>query len=343
MAPTDTLKRNWQLARSDLAKPRGKLLDVPVITAVIGDITEQEVEAIVDAVPAGGVDGALHGGGKVIVRECTHRFPDGLAPGEAGWSTAGGIPARWVIHTVVPNYEPSRLHRRLLASCYRRAIEVADDLGARSLAVPLIGAGIHGWPLGLAVSVAVETIAAADSGVEEIRIVAFDSAAREELSRCLGSLTPVRILEGIQNLHQRGYHCVRAWPTIGGPGFWRVLVASADDMIDDQGYVGLREGAAGIRYSEGGLAQFAGGEVTVATSPQTVADLILKALPGIVPIADDPDYVAWFADLMEVVERTGEPPIANDDGYIHPDGWVVGPWDDRVVQPHPPAPPAGAA
>ena len=147
-----------------------------------GDITEQPVDAIVNAADnamrgGGGVDGAIHrAGGPQILRDCIARFPDGLATGDAGWTTAGDLPARWVIHTVGPNHAAGQRDRSLLVSCYRRALEVADELGARTVAFPLISAGIYRWPKADAVAAAVETIGSADARVEEARLVAFDSS-----------------------------------------------------------------------------------------------------------------------------------------------------------------------
>jgi len=152
------------------------------IIAVQGDITEQPVDAIVNAADnamrgGGGVDGAIHrAGGPQILRDCIARFPDGLATGDAGWTTAGDLPARWVIHTVGPNHAAGQRDRSLLVSCYRRALEVADELGARTVAFPLISAGVYGWPKADAVAAAVETIGSADARVEEARLVAFDSS-----------------------------------------------------------------------------------------------------------------------------------------------------------------------
>jgi len=149
---------------------------------VQGDITEQPVDAIVNAADnamrgGGGVDGAIHrAGGPQILRDCIARFPAGLATGDAGWTTAGDLPARWVIHTVGPNHAAGQRDRSLLVSCYRRALEVADELGARTVAFPLISAGVYGWPKADAVAAAVETIGSADARVEEARLVAFDSS-----------------------------------------------------------------------------------------------------------------------------------------------------------------------
>jgi O-acetyl-ADP-ribose deacetylase (regulator of RNase III) len=164
---------------------------VTTITAVLGDITEQDADAIVNAADTrmrggGGVDGAIHRrGGPAILRDCIARFPHGLATGDAGWTTAGDLRARWVIHTVGPNYSAGHRDRALLESCYRRSLEVADSLGVRTVAFPLISAGIYGWPKGDAIAAAVETIASADTRVDEVRIVAFDQAAYEAVQAAL--------------------------------------------------------------------------------------------------------------------------------------------------------------
>lgn len=150
------------------------------ITAVHGDITRQKVDAIVNAANnamrgGGGVDGAIHrAGGPEVLQDCIRRFPDGLATGDAGWTTAGNLPARWIIHTVGPNYTAGQRDRKLLESCYRRSLQVADELGAATIAFPLISAGIYGWPKDDAIAAAIDTIAAADTDVSEVTIVAFD-------------------------------------------------------------------------------------------------------------------------------------------------------------------------
>lgn len=158
------------------------------VTAVLGDITTQDVDAIVNAANnrmrgGGGVDGAIHrAGGPGVLDDCIARFPDGLATGDAGWTTAGLLPARWVIHTVGPRYPGDR---SLLVSCYRRSLEVADSLGASSVAFPLISAGIYGWPLDDAVLAAVSTLRTTPTAVTEARIVAFSRATLEAVEAAL--------------------------------------------------------------------------------------------------------------------------------------------------------------
>jgi O-acetyl-ADP-ribose deacetylase (regulator of RNase III) len=148
---------------------------MPEVTVVLGDITTQDVDAIVNAANTrmrggGGVDGAIHrAGGSEILTDCMARFPHGLATGDAGWTTAGRMPARWVIHTVGPNYRAGETDRGLLVTCYRRSLEVADELGAATVAFPLISAGIYGWPRGDAIRAAVETLRATECAMREAR------------------------------------------------------------------------------------------------------------------------------------------------------------------------------
>jgi len=162
------------------------------VTVVHGDITEQDVDAVVNAANnrmrgGGGVDGAIHrAGGPDVLEDCRRRFPDGLATGDAGWTTAGAMPARWVIHVVGPNRNAGQTDRSLLTSCYVRALEVADEIGARSVAFPLVSAGVYGWPKDDAIAAALEVFRAAGTQVEEARLVAFDGptydAIREQLT-----------------------------------------------------------------------------------------------------------------------------------------------------------------
>jgi O-acetyl-ADP-ribose deacetylase (regulator of RNase III) len=158
------------------------------ITVVRGDITTQQVDAIVNAANermrgGGGVDGAIHAaGGPAIMAECMARFPHGLATGSAGWTPAGDLPATWVIHVVGPNRNAGNTDRSKLTSSYSGALAVADELGARSVAFPLVSAGVYGWPLQDAVAAALDTLAATPTRVDEARMVAFGDAAFKALS-----------------------------------------------------------------------------------------------------------------------------------------------------------------
>jgi O-acetyl-ADP-ribose deacetylase (regulator of RNase III) len=163
------------------------------ITLVQGDITKQQVDAIVNAANramrgGGGVDGAIHrAGGPAILQDCIERFPNGLATGEAGWTTAGRLPARYVIHVVGPNHGAGETDRSLLTSCYARALEVAGRLGVETIAFPLVSAGIYAWPLQDAANAAVETLRSVETSVREARLVAFGPPAYDALDIALSA------------------------------------------------------------------------------------------------------------------------------------------------------------
>ena len=146
------------------------------VEVVRGDLTEQHVDAIVNAANSsllggGGVDGAIHRrGGPAILAEC--RLLGGCETGDAKATTAGELPARWVVHTVGPVWRGGdHRERDLLASCHRRSLEVARDLGARTLAFPAISCGIYGYPPQLAAGVALRAVRAHD--LDLVRFVLF--------------------------------------------------------------------------------------------------------------------------------------------------------------------------
>jgi O-acetyl-ADP-ribose deacetylase (regulator of RNase III) len=168
------------------------------ISILTGDITTLAVDAIVNAANSGllgggGVDGAIHAaGGPEILTACralrATSLPNGLPPGEAVATTAGRLAARWVIHTVGPVYSPREDRRATLLRAYMSCLLVADELGARSVAFPLLSAGAYGWPLQDAADAAVEAIRASQTAVEDVRLVAFGGAARDALERALNQV-----------------------------------------------------------------------------------------------------------------------------------------------------------
>ncbi|SDJ51710.1 O-acetyl-ADP-ribose deacetylase (regulator of RNase III), contains Macro domain [Frankineae bacterium MT45] len=151
-----------------------------------GDITEQEVDAVVNAANSGllgggGVDGAIHArGGSEILAACRElrasRYPKGLPAGEAVATTGGALPAAWVIHTVGPVYSLRQDRSPLLASAYRSSLQVADELGAKRVAFPAISAGAYGWPIDDAAQIAISTVRSTDTAVELVRFVLFSGA-----------------------------------------------------------------------------------------------------------------------------------------------------------------------
>lgn len=168
------------------------------ITLVTGDITTERVDAIVNAANSsllggGGVDGAIHRrGGPEILAECralrAAGYGRGLPTGQAVATTAGRLPARWVIHTVGPVWSDTDDRSGSLRDCYTNSLAVAAELGAVTVAFPLISAGIFGWPKEDAVRQAVAGISAAPpSIVDEVRLVLFDEATRDVAERVLGT------------------------------------------------------------------------------------------------------------------------------------------------------------
>ena len=155
-----------------------------MIEFVVGDLTKQDVDAIVNAANSsllggGGVDGAIHrAGGPEILAEC--RQLGGCDTGDAKATTGGRLPARWVIHAVGPVWQGgSAGESELLASAHRRSLEVARDLGARTVAFPAISCGVYGYPVELAAPVAVEAVRPFEPDFDEIRFVFLDEPLRE--------------------------------------------------------------------------------------------------------------------------------------------------------------------
>ncbi len=152
------------------------------LSAVRGDITTMAVDAVVNAANSalaggGGVDGAIHraAGARDLHQACAAL--GGCRTGDAKATPGFALPARWIIHTVGPVWRGgTEGEADLLASCYRRSLAVAGDLGAVSLAFPAISTGIYGYPPAPAAEIAVSTLRAADTEVELVTLVAFDEA-----------------------------------------------------------------------------------------------------------------------------------------------------------------------
>jgi O-acetyl-ADP-ribose deacetylase (regulator of RNase III) len=159
------------------------------LEAVQGDITRERVDAVVNAANSsllggGGVDGAIHrAAGPGLLEECRRLraevLPAGLPVGEAVATAAYELPARWVIHTVGPNRHAGETDPDLLASCFRRSLEVAGELGARSVAFPAVSGGVYGWAMRDVAEIAVRTVRETDAArdLELVRFVLFGAEA----------------------------------------------------------------------------------------------------------------------------------------------------------------------
>jgi O-acetyl-ADP-ribose deacetylase (regulator of RNase III) len=165
------------------------------LSLVLGDIVEQPVDVVVNAANSGlmgggGVDGAiLRAGGDAQLtarRELRDRIGS-LPAGQAAATDSGNMHCRWVVHVVGPVFSQKEDRSALLASCYREALRVADELGARSIAFPAVSAGIYGWPMASAADIAVATVrATVTTSVAEARFVLYNQAAYDEFARALG-------------------------------------------------------------------------------------------------------------------------------------------------------------
>ena len=175
------------------------------IEAVLGDITQEHVDAIVNAANSsllggGGVDGAIHAAaGPALLDECRRlrrtTLTAGLPVGQAVATGAGRLPARWVVHTVGPNAHAGQRDPALLASCFTRSLDVAAEVGARSVAFPAVSAGVYGWDVRQVARVAVDAVRgwaeqheqseSATGGIELVRFVLFSPNAQAAFTEAL--------------------------------------------------------------------------------------------------------------------------------------------------------------
>ncbi|SED51499.1 O-acetyl-ADP-ribose deacetylase [Ruania alba] len=164
------------------------------LEAIVGDITTQAVDAVVNAANSsllggGGVDGAIHrAAGPELLQECralrAGDLPDGLPVGQAVATGAGELPARWVIHTVGPNANAGQTDPALLASCFIESLRVAEELSAASVAFPAVSGGVYGWAMSDVARIAVQAVSGFPArSVELVRFVLFSSDAKAVFDR----------------------------------------------------------------------------------------------------------------------------------------------------------------
>ena len=164
----------------------------PRLEAALGDITVEQVDAIVNAanetlLGGGGVDGAIHrAAGPELLEHC--RTLGGCPTGQAKVTPGFKLTARWVIHTVGPIWRGGdRGEAELLASCYRESLARASEVGARSVAFPAISTGVYGYPMAPATQIAVETVRSTPTDVALVRFVCFNHEALSAYRAVLGS------------------------------------------------------------------------------------------------------------------------------------------------------------
>ena len=162
------------------------------VSVIIGDITRQEVDAVVNAANreltgGSGVNGAIHkAGGPEIYRFCEElratKYPDGLPAGQSAITPGGKLPAKWIIHTVGPKYaQHDGKEAELLASCYRTALELAESHKLESIAFPAISTGVYGYPPEEAAKVASQAVQSSLQGLKSIQEIRFVFFSEREL------------------------------------------------------------------------------------------------------------------------------------------------------------------
>lgn len=163
----------------------------PKLSVTLGDITTQEVDAVVNAANSsllggGGVDGAIHrAAGPQLVDFC--RTLGGCETGDAKVSPGFGLRARWIIHTVGPVWRGGHQGEpELLASCYATSLQRAVEVGAAGVAFPAISTGIFGYPVRAAAEIAVSTVRSTAAGVDHVRFVCFDEETWQTYEELLG-------------------------------------------------------------------------------------------------------------------------------------------------------------
>lgn len=167
------------------------------IEAVLGDITTQTIDAIVNAANSsllggGGVDGAIHrAAGPRLLEACRElrrtAYPDGLPTGYAALTPGFDLPARFVIHTVGPNRHAGQTDPALLASCFRESLRMARQAGARSVAFPAVSAGVYGWAADEVARIAVDTVRReSPEGIDLVRFVLFSPPLLQAFEGALG-------------------------------------------------------------------------------------------------------------------------------------------------------------
>jgi O-acetyl-ADP-ribose deacetylase len=335
---------------------------MPTIIPLEGDITRITADAIVNAANTSlahgaGVNGAIHAaGGPSIRKETDLWYPHGLSTGDAAWSTAGDLPARWVIHTVGPHYAAGQRDRALLVSSYRRSLEEADGLGAGSVAFPLLSSGIFGWPFHDAVRTAVDALALARTDVREAYLVAHGGRALEAVQLALQVSPALRLLQGLRHLFRLGYHQFRFLPGMSPSGMhWRISITTGDNLRsgDLDSVFTPHDEERVLHYSTAGGSDVGGHysaardtmigahEVTASTTPAEAAAIILDHVGTPAPEPEDSTYVRWVGSLLAEVERAtyedGQGlPVAYSDGIDEQKGWELG-WGSGRRHPAPPS------
>ena len=207
-------------------------------------------------------------------------------------------PARYVIHTVGPLQPTSKKSEELLASCYRRCLQIADELGIKTIAFPVIGVGSYGWPGNKAIPIEARTLMGTPSDVGEIRVITSTDDIRLGVDRWLAEKTWLRLLQGVRVLHERGYEGVRVFPGLSPSNvFWRLGITLSKYFEPRKDDYGPKHDAPLLTYGNAAGSQFGRYRVISNTPPEAVATMLLDQMPELATRHSDPEYVVWYRAL----------------------------------------------
>lgn len=320
----------------------------------VGNVALQEVDAVVNPANkrmrgdfgAQSVESAIYAAsGPQLAAHVRKAFPDGLSVGETGTTPGFDLPAGHIVHVVVPRHQQHQEGSEALVAAYEKSLQAASDVGAQSLALPILGAGFNGWPLEVSVKAALEALRSLPPQLSEVTLVAGDESRAEAVEMGLSEAVPLRLLQGVGVLHRKGYGQVGIFPSISPNGVsWRLPIKAVPRCEDFGWETG---GGRVVRYGTAGGTKVDIWEdhtrigrlrLTSLSTPEDAANLILAGLGPLKPTAC-PGYEIWYAALLSVCEGLGALPISYADFYDR-DGWeIIGYPDDyggQIVFPRPP-------
>ena len=322
----------------------------------VGNIALQDVGAVVNPAnramrgDAGtkSVEGAIYAAsGPRLLDHVRRAFPRWLPVGAAAVTPGFDLAAKHIVHIVVPTRQTKEDSSEALVAAYKEALRAASEAEAKTIALPILGAGFNRWTFDASVRAAIEALSAPPSGIAEVVLVVKTEEDSRLIDRLLSEMTGLRLLQGVGILHRRGFEQVGVLPGISPNGSsWRLAIASMSNCED---FTWERPALRVVRYGTAGGSEVnvwendrrvATHHVNVFSTPEETADLILAALGSLEPAAC-PSYAIWYAALLSVCEGLHALPVSYAEFYER-DGWEIVGYPDayggEIVFTKPPKP-----
>ncbi|KRN88590.1 hypothetical protein IV53_GL000555 [Ligilactobacillus ceti DSM 22408] len=279
------------------------------------DITKLKVDAIVNTSSCylddyTGFQGAIKkAAGTEMETEFKLKFETGIKEGTSGFTKGYNLPAKYIIHTVIP--QRNFFNPTSLKNCYESILKTASEIEIKSLALPLLGCGDKGWTMDESLKVALRVFINCDHDIDEIFIVTDKEDEFKAVNAVIRKKRCLLLLEGVRELHRRGYQNVRILPYMAPSGvFWRLDIF--DTITNNK-----------LRYSSGGQEQLGNSIVQVDDSSSKVADVIFKELSLTEVQKADQEYAIWLDCLVEASIGIFQLPWAFAE-YVETDCWHLG-------------------